>query len=276
MINPAQGEIVADLVRKNGRILRRERVKALRLMNSLIWALEAQVPEQYLLPFSSCLHRIADGAHFDAAALPSAVGSLFNKNRRCSAENLAGLARFGARIQEEFGAATEDAVLVEDGAALAGLYQDPGAFPALHWAALLRTGICANGGKPTELAPPAEEWSEQVRFGNACWRKPKPALLVALLAGQIGNPATSPMPPMWPHLGLALLVWKDRIGVKEILELGTRLTLREDVAHGLAIVAHIFPELADWVDAEKLGIPGWERKFAVPIAARRIVIGDRD
>ena len=276
MLNTDQSEIVVDLIRKNARILRRERFKALRLINSLIWAREAHVPEPFLLPFSCSLRKAIEGTRFDQSALPSAVGSLFMRNRRCSVDNLAALEDFGVRIREEFGCTTEDAVLAGDGAALAGLYQDPGAFQAADWTALLRDGTCANGGRPRMLRPPAKEWSEKIQFCKACWRKPKPALLITLFAAHIGDPTTSPIPPMWPHLGLALLAWKDRIGVKEVLELGSKLVQREEVERGLAIAAHIFPELAKWAEPEKLGIPAWERKFAVPLAARRLKLGERE
>jgi hypothetical protein len=84
------------------------------------------------------------------------------------------------------------------------------------------------------------------------------------------------MPPVWPHLGTALLLWKDSIGAEQIHSLGTQLGQVNEVERGLAIIAHIFPELQDWVRAQKLSIPMWERKYAVPIAARRIMIGGRD
>ncbi len=276
MLNTTQSRIVTDLVRKKARMLGGEKLKVLRLMNNLVTAGEALVPEPYLLPFSSSLSRLLEESHFDETSLPPAVGALLNKNRRCRAENLARLERFADRIRREFQAAAHDAVLAGDGAALASLYNDIGAFPIAEWAAVLRDGTYANGGKPKSMAPPAEEWSDLVRIGTTSWRRPKPGLLITLLARHVGDPAVSPMPPVWPHLGAALLLWKDRIPASQILKFGAQLDQLDEVERGLAIIAHIFPELNEWLNARTLSIPKWERKYAVPIAARRIMIGGRD
>lgn len=276
MINTAQGEIVVGLVRKKARILHGEKLKPIRLINSLIWAGEALVPEQYLLPFSSSLSRVIDESHFDRASLPPAIGSLLKINERCRKDNSARLKRFAGRIEKEFSSSTQDAVLAGDGAALAAIYGDLGAYPVTEWAALLRDGRYANGSHPIEMAPPAEDWSDAMRFGDTNWRRPKPALLIALLARHIGDPGMSPMPPVWPHLGTALLLWREKVKMDEVAQVGANLKHRQDVERGFAIVAHIFPELQSWVDTHKLSIPRWERKYAVPIAARRIVIGGRE
>jgi hypothetical protein len=276
MLRTNQSSIVEDLIRYHARILRRERLRTLPLVNSLIDAREACIPEQFLLPFSSGLKRFIENTPFDRSALPSEVTSLFLRNRRCGVENLATLEKLGSRIRREFGAATEDSVLAGDGAALASLYRDPGAFPATDWVALLKNGVCANGGRPKKLRPPAEEWSEKIQFGNVQWRSPRPALLITLFAGQVGDATTSPTPPKWPHLGLALLIWKDRIGVDEVLEIGRTLGQRDEVERGLAVASHIFPELKRWTHVEKMSIPKWESRLAVPIAARRLVLGERE
>jgi hypothetical protein len=276
MLNLDQSRIVVDLVRKKAGMLRGDHLKPLRLINSLIAAGEAQLPEQYLLPFTSGLRRIVESSRFDLAALPSAVGSLFNKNQLCGSQNLADLEGFRTRIHVEFGSATDKVVLLGDGAALAGLYQDPGAYRAAHWEAVLPDGTCANGDNPKSMRPPQEEWSEEIRFGQALWMKPKPALLIALFAGYVGDPTRSPSPPMWPHLGLAMLLWRDRVSVDQVLDVGSRLGQRDEIERGLAILAHIFPELSNWSALGTLNIPKWERKFAIPIAARRLMIGERD
>jgi hypothetical protein len=276
MLNAVQGQIVVGLVRKKARILRGEKFKPLRLMHSLIWAGEALVPEQYLLPFSSSLTRVIQESHFDRASLPPAVGSLLNINERCRKDNFARLQRFAGRIEKEFSSPTRDAVLAGEGGALAVIYGDLGAFPVTEWAALLRDGRYANGSHPIDMAPPAEDWSDAIPFGQIRWRRPKPTLLIALLARHIGDPGMSPMPPVWPHLGAALFLWREKIGMDEVLRLSNDLRQRGDVERGLAIIAQIFPELQEWVDNTKLSIPRRERKYAVPIAARRIVIGGRD
>ena len=81
---------------------------------------------------------------------------------------------------------------------------------------------------------------------------------------------------MWTHLGLAILLHRDQINAMDVLKLGSELGERKDVDHGLAIAAHIFPELADWVKADTLDMPRWERKYAVPLAARRLIMGERE
>jgi len=276
MLNSNQIQIIKKLISRNAKIIRGEKVVPLRLMNVLVAAREAHVPEHFLLPFSSSLKRVLDGSRFDRAALPPIVGSLLNKNRLYGAENLASLKEFAARIKAEYGAAPADSVLAGEGAALAGLYCDPGAFPASQWAALLKDGTYANGGRTLEMAPPLEEWSEEIRLGDTLWRKPGPELLLTLFARHVGDPGAAPTPPMWPHLGAALLVWKGRVAVTKVLGLGTLLGQKNEVERGLAVAAHIFPELEEWVEAGRFSIPRWERKYAIPIAARRIQMGERD
>jgi hypothetical protein len=276
MLNMTQGGLVVGLVRKKARVLRGEKLRPLRLMHSLIMAGEALIPDQYLLPFASSLSRILENTPYDQDTLPNVVGSLINKNLRCRKENLETLERFAERIKREFQSASHHAVLAGDVAALAGLYGDAGAFPVTECSALLSDGRYANGSRPKEMLPPAEEWSEVVPIGTTPWRRAKPAFMIALFARHIGDASASPTLPVWPHLGAALLLWKDRIGVEEILHLGVKLGQNDEVERGLAIIARIFPELKAWVKPEKLSIPKWERKYAVPIAARRIMIGRKD
>lgn len=276
MIDKTQGELVVRLVRKKARVLRGEKIRPLRLMNSLILAGEALVPDHYLLPFASSLSRVIEDTHFDQESLPHAVGSLLNKNLRCEKENLEALEKFALRIENEFQAGSQEAVLSGSAAALAGLYGNAGAFPVIECSALLRDGRYANGSHPKEMGAPADEWSEIVRIGKTQWRRPKPAFMIALFARHVGDARTSPSLPVWPHLGAALLVYRDRVGVEDILHLGEKLGQSAAVERGLAISACMFPELETWVKPEKLSIPKWERKYALPIAARRIMIGGRD
>ena len=276
MITTAQGELIIDLVRRHGRMLRGESFKTLRFLNALVRAREADVPEGFLLPFGVALHKTIDGTRFDAATLPPSVGALFAAGRRWRTKNLAALDAFAEDLRVNFQAKTEDAILAGDGAALSGLYEDPGAFPGAHWAALLPDGTYAASSRKRKLALPADDWSEKIRFGKNTWRKPRPDLVVTLLAAHLGNPSAPPMPSMWPHLGLALLAWKDRLSVRAILEFARALDVVEDVRRGLAITAHIFPELEAWANVDELSIPGWEQKLAIPLAARRLMAGDRD
>jgi hypothetical protein len=271
-----QVEIVKNLIRRNARILQRERFKALRYINRLMWAIEASIPDEFLMPFSSNLRQAIDWNSFDESTLPPGLAYLFNKIGRCSDKNLKSLDSFGARILKEYNAASRDTVLAGEGAALAGLYHDAGAFPTVNWEGLMENGLCANGGKPRKYGSPLKAWSEPVHFGNSQWRKPKPALLITFLASRVGDPSSSPIPPIWPHLGLALLLHKDSVSINEVLDIGSRLEQRNEVERGVAIASHLFTEFEEWVDFRRLSIPKWERKLAIPIAARRITIGERD
>jgi hypothetical protein len=276
MLNGEQNEIVVDLIRKTVRMMRTDPCRLLRRIEALVEAQEAQVPDHFLLPFSACLSRAIESSRFDLSAAPISVVSLFRKNQQYRSQNLVTLQSLGVRIRKEFRVQPDEAVLAEDGAALAALYEDIGAYPVSHWAAFLRDGTCVNGDKPRALKPFAEEWSERVQIGDSSWRKPKPALMIALLAQYIGDPTNNPVPPMWHHLGLAVLVWKDRIAANEILAIGSKINKRDSAERGLAITAHIFPELSKWLNAASIEMPKWERRFAIPIAARRIIAGEKN
>lgn len=276
MLNVEQSKIAISLIRKHARIMRGEPFNTLGLMNSLVWAQETQLPDQFLLPLSSFLCRSIAQGPFDASVLPSAVGLLFNKNQRCAARNLETLKCFQSRIFEELATEGDTAILVGDGAALTGLYGDPGAIPSVHWAALLQDGTYVDNGTTRPFGMPQEHWSEKIQFGNACWRRPKPALLAALVAAHVGDPLVPPASFLWQHLGLTLLVWKESIRSDEICGIGKVFGKQEQVARGLALTAQIFPELKKWLKVQALGIPAWERNFALPIAARRLTLGGRN
>jgi len=184
-------------------------------------------------------------ASLEESVLPLSIRSLICEIRRGGAANLAALDGFGAGIRARYGARTEDAVLAGDAAALAALYGDAGAFKPAGWEVLLKDGTCANGTKTRKLAPPADAWSEEFQFGAARWRRPGPALLL----------------------------WKDSTPVAGVLKLAYGLGCRDEVEHGLAIASHIFPELKEWAHPEWWwSMPQWERKWAVPLAARRVVL----
>jgi len=276
VITAVQGEIIVGLVRRHGRMLRGESLKTLRQINALVRGREANIPDSFLLPFSAALKKVVESGSFDKSTLPASVGALFRINTRCEAANLASLDKFASNVRSKFGGKTEDAVLAGDAAALSGLYEDMGAFGASHWAALLDDATYAADSRHRRLGFPQEDWSEPVKIGDNLWRKPKPPLMITLLAAHLGNPGAPPTPSIWPHLALSLLVWNDRIPLQSILEFAGSLDLAEDVNRGLAITAHVFPELQEWADVDELSIPGWEKKLAIPIAARRIMLGERD
>jgi hypothetical protein len=275
MLNTRQGEIIVGLVRRHAQALRHEGVSARRLVSNLMQAEEAMVPERYLMPVGSCLQGIVKNANIEESALPLFVRYLFNETKRYGAENIGALNNFGKSIFDRYGALTKDAVLAGDVAALATLYENPGAFPAGDFEALLKSGTCANGEQPKIMKPPADEWSTKVWMGATEWRKPKPALTIALFARHVGDPTTPPAPPVWPHLGLALLIWKDQISIKEVIGISEKLGRRDEVECGIVIAACIFPEIREWVDQGELRLKKWER-VAARIAARRIVLANYD
>jgi hypothetical protein len=275
MLSVEQGEIIVDLVRKTVRSMHTDHKRLFHRINSIIEAQEAEVPEYFLLPFSSSLRKAIESTRFDASALPVSIASLFNKHQRYRSENLIALGNLAARIREQFNAKPEEAVIAEHAMALLGLYEDLGAYPVAHWAAFLQDGTCVDGDEPRDMMPFAKEWSEEVYLGDSDWRKPKPVLMIALLARHVGDPATNPDPPVWHHLGLAVLLWKDRVDANQVLEIGSRLSQKQNVEKGLVIAAQIFPEISSWLNSADLEMPKWERRFAIPIAARRLVVGER-
>jgi hypothetical protein len=222
------------------------------------------------------LRKALDATRFDRSVLPQSVGSLILKNGRCGDENLAAIQVLASRIKDEFGCGAENSVLAGDGAVLSGLHQDLSAFPVAHLSALLQDGTYVNGTRWKKLGAPVNDWSETTQFGASLWRRPKPVLLITLLASHVGNPAAPPTPPMWTHLGRAILMWRDQVSAQEVLALGRALEVTEDAVHGLAIISHIFPEIQPWTMFGTLKIAGWEKRFAVPLAARRLVMGERE
>jgi len=96
--------------------------------------------------------------------------------------------------------------------------------------------------------------------------------LIAILAGRIGDPKIAPMPPLWPLLALVLLEWRSSISATGVVTQAARMGLSEETERGLVIIAHLFPELQDWLAEVPLAIPLWERVLAVPLAARKLVL----
>jgi len=95
--------------------------------------------------------------------------------------------------------------------------------------------------------------------------------LAVTLAGRVGDPRVSPAPPLWPLLAVLLLGWRDTLTAKQIMNRAGDVGAEDHVHRGLAIVAHLFPELQGWLASVPLGIPRWERTVALPLAARKLV-----
>ncbi len=96
--------------------------------------------------------------------------------------------------------------------------------------------------------------------------------LTTRLASRLGDPSIPPMPPLWPLLSLVLLGWRETISQERVFREASRLGAKEEVGRGLAIVAYLFPELEGWRAGVPLRVPRWERTFAVPFAARKLVL----
>jgi hypothetical protein len=281
MLDSVQRDLAVYLIRKNARMMSGKPVVPLRLINSVLLAQSACLPDSLLLPFASGLGRLLDRIRFDQTALSPGMASLLSKNRRCAVDNLKSMRTFAGRLRWQFGVSPRRAVLAGEGAALTALYHDPGAFPGTSWTALLPDGTLTDGNAPDcakvrRLEPPEMDWSEEAEIGGIIWRRPKPEFLLALLAGHVGDPTTPLDPPVWAHLGLALQVWAEAVAVTDVLEIGRRLGQPDEVERGLMVTGRIFPELGRWLAPAPQHIPGWERRFAVPLAARRLVQGNRE
>jgi hypothetical protein len=94
--------------------------------------------------------------------------------------------------------------------------------------------------------------------------------LGAALAAKLGDARVSPNPPIWPLLAILILGWRESLSAADIA-LGRSESAREEVDRGLAIVVHLFPELAGWLAEIQLALPRWETTLAVPLAARRLL-----
>jgi hypothetical protein len=96
--------------------------------------------------------------------------------------------------------------------------------------------------------------------------------LAVTLAGRVGNPRVSPVPPLWPLLALLLLRWRDTLSAEQLLQRAAKLEAEDQVHRGLSIVAYLFPELQGWLATVPVRMPLWEKTFAVPLAARKLVL----
>src|SRR5262249_42705833 len=68
------------------------------------------------------------------------------------------------------------------------------------------------------------------------------------LAARAGTPRVPPRPPLWPLLALLLLGWRDTVSGEGIMERAADLRAQDEVQRGLAIVAHLVPELQAWLE----------------------------
>jgi serine/threonine protein phosphatase PrpC len=99
--------------------------------------------------------------------------------------------------------------------------------------------------------------------------------MAVTLARRVGDPRVSPMPPLWPVLSLLLLGWRHTLSAERLTKLAAELGAETEVVRALAIVAHLFPELRTWLGDIPSKMPSLERAFAVPLAARKLVLFER-
>jgi len=79
---------------------------------------------------------------------------------------------------------------------------------------------------------------------------------------------------VWPVLALLLLGWRNSFSIEKVMERSAPAA-DHDVQLGFAIVGYLFPELENWIGNMRLKIPLWERRLAVPLAARKLVLLDK-
>ena len=73
-------------------------------------------------------------------------------------------------------------------------------------------------------------------------------------------------------LALVLFEWRGSISASGVVTRASRMGVSEETQRGLVIIAHLFPELQDWLAEVPLAIPLWERVLALPLAARKLVL----
>lgn len=203
--------------------------------------------------------------------------------------NTGALGRVVEYLQEEKLVNGEPPMLLGDMAVLLGLYRELGAYRGTLW--VLGVPGYDDGGEHRSAAVLAVSASpSEVRIGRrgrlrnfvadhtveaqvagSVWRVPVEELLVTLLAARVGEPESTPLPPVWAHLALALAARGDTIDFGSVLAMAEELELSECVHRGLAVVGSMMPELRTWIPMDALEIPAWERWLAVPISARRLM-----
>lgn len=239
-----------------------------------------RVPERLLRPFLVMAAR-----HWSDETLPLTLSRQLAVGDGTAESNRRLLDMLAERVGLA-GEATSDALLVGDAALLAGLYGTLSAFPLRLPLAATASAFDAGAGLPLYLHArggmlgilPLDALAELVRNnsrrwsdGTHTWRVPRRELMLTLLAARLGDPLAHPDPPLWHHLGLLLMLWPEVEGRDLVLEHAARLGLLAQVGRGLAVIGHLFPELAGWPGSGRIQLSLLTRSFAVPLAARALV-----
>ena len=251
---------------------------------------DSRVPDVFTSIGLHAWHAVSGAGDAAAGALPADLRAILDGRGAVKERNLEALAAVARSLEAGGLGAGPDGppVLLGDAAILLGLYDSLAVFPASLWVVAV-PGAGARGTGPALeealTAPPFDlrvcglgslagligGHSRLVEAGPTRWRVPSGELLVALMAGRVGDPEAVPTPPSWFHLAVAILGWGDRLDLDAVLTLAAELRIAPQVHRGLAAAAVLFPELAPVVPAPALEIPVWERWVALRIAASRLV-----
>lgn len=257
------------------------------LIESCYAAIEVEVPDAYLLPALVTLRRAVKDYGFGSGAFPAGFGKLLMQSGELAETNRKLLEGTARRLGDR---STREALLMGDYGVLAGLYCDLGAFLAerrtVGVAAQTRGGGAPAGGAellwgpggdsllPLDgtTGPNLERWSKPAEVAGRPWKVPRKELVLTLLAVGVSDSVESPRgPAVWAHLALAAGGWAPEARLDEVVRLARELHLSRPVRRGLAIVRHLFPELAAWLKPHRFGLGSWELNFSVRLAARRSV-----
>jgi hypothetical protein len=242
-------------------------------------ALEADVPPSMLLPVGAIARGIASEGFFQA--LPPEIAdraAVVRANEEC-------LDQLGRRL-EAVNHPTDQAVLLGDAGLLVLLYDDLAAFPLRlpilgvrgprESRGLIEAHLHHQGGRATigplgMLADPVRRTAPTRNLGGHTWTLPSRELIVALLTSRVGDPLAHPDPALWHHLALAFGLWRGELDCERILTYAMRVGLCSPLRRGVALLAHLFPQLE--IPAALRGAKPalLERALAVPLAARKLV-----
>jgi len=205
-----------------------------------------------------------------------------------AAENLAEMARISRELTLLDNDAEGAPMLLGEAAVLLGLYRSLGAFRARLWVvgvpghdqgsqrSATVDAVVGNSGQVRighlgGLQGLVEQVTVEVDLVGRRWRVPRRELLTVLLAARVGDPDSTPLPPMWVHLAVALEAWRDNVRYDQVSEIAERLGLAPQVHRGLAVTLAIMPHLRAWLPMRRLKIPLWERTITLPLAAKRLL-----
>ena len=288
-MNSEQTQSVVHLARLLGGAIRRGEAVADRLLEACLRCRDASAPDHFTSVGLDMWHMLAAPESVVIGELRLDLRSLLERRVAIGRTNVKALTEVARSLGSSGnGEGRRRPVLLGDAAVLLSLYASLASFEASLWVValqglgqtLMRSGtvevvaavpfdlrVSAAG----RLAEPLKYYSRIEEAGGIEWLVPTEELMAVLLAARVGDPEAVPAPPMWFHLAVAILGWKEHLDFDEILELADDLELGGRVHRGLAITSSVFPEIAGLVPSHKLQIPLWERILVLPLAARRVV-----